>query len=390
MKKIFIGIIVLVMAGNIFGDKILEVNGNVQISPKNEKNWKSAEAGIAVHRGNAVRTLQNSRAALKLFEGSIVRLEPESLIIRRSKNQYEVNGMVALVAKNQKKPVRFIQGNNYLEFEEGSFLISANANMLWGISNDFEFWAKGPDGRLRVLGGYQTVITRSKGPVEPEQSHESRYELFQKAKLTEKYDAKPEKMADKKRQLFEKQSFFMKISRMRICSHDVEEKALLYLNRDDLIRNEVLIQGEVEKTQADDIRAVMISLDGGETYQEAEGVSPFRFSFTPQHKRKYLLRIMAKDKRGSVSGRTFHNIEIHYIDDTDEEQIERYIDDLVNFIRDEQYNGVMVYFDDREFYGDFQAISDNTIDFFYYYDYFYLRYDIRNFIKFGKNAEVGI
>ncbi|MFA5480334.1 MAG: hypothetical protein WC337_09960, partial [Candidatus Muiribacteriota bacterium] len=242
------------------------------------------------------------------------------------------------------------------------------------------------DGKLRVLGGYQTIITDEKGPVEPEPNTAQPAQIMTKAKIT-----RPEsKIQQARERIFETQAFFLRMSNLRVCNFSVNEAAEIYLNKDDLIRNKVLIEGEISATLAQDITSVMISIDGGETYVEAEGVSPFRYEFQPTPEGKYVVRLRAKDKDGVLSGQTFINIKINFINETDREQIERYMENFANYIRHEQYSGVMAYFNEEKFMGDITRLSENIIEHFYEYDYFYIRYDIRNFITFGKNIEMGI
>ncbi|MFA7577914.1 MAG: hypothetical protein WC002_07575 [Candidatus Muiribacteriota bacterium] len=384
-KKNIVLIAIISLFLIIQADVILETNGSVQIKRRG-RDWQAAQKGMDFNTAESIRTLPHSKASVKLYDNSIIQLDPETILIRHARNRYEVNGLASLKAVNQRQSLRFINGKNHVEIEDGNFTISANSNLLWVVSHDNEFWAQGPDGKLRVLGGYQTIITDEKGPVEPEPNTAQPAQIMTKAKIT-----RPEsKIQQARERIFETQAFFLRMSNLRVCNFSVNEAAEIYLNKDDLIRNKVLIEGEISATLAQDITSVMISIDGGETYVEAEGVSPFRYEFQPTPEGKYVVRLRAKDKDGVLSGQTFINIKINFINETDREQIERYMENFANYIRHEQYSGVMAYFNEEKFMGDITRLSENIIEHFYEYDYFYIRYDIRNFITFGKNIEMGI
>jgi len=385
-KKMLIMIILLVTMIPVFSDNIIDFSGKVEIKRRGE-NWKKVHPNMNINRGDHVRTLPLSRCSIKLYDGSIIRLEPDTLIKRRNKNSYEINGMGALEAKDLKRSLRFYQGKNYFEFEAGSFIITANSNFMWGISNDNEFWAKGPDGKIRVLNSYQTITTHDYGPVEPEPASISKEKMMAKARLN---DVKEDFQTGMDEPFKQGEPFFVKFKGLKICNVFVDEKDEIFINKEDLIRGNIVISGEIGKSFAKDIRSILISVDGGKTYLQAEGVSPFRYQFEPQAKKTYLIKILARDTDGFDSGKTFYSVKVTYLNENDRHQLERYMESLVYYLKNEEYSGVLAYFDQVEYRGNMNIISDNLIDFFYDKDFFYIHYDIRNFVKFDKSIEIGV
>ncbi|MCK9224625.1 MAG: hypothetical protein M0R46_16130 [Candidatus Muirbacterium halophilum] len=385
MKKIFISFFVFISILT-WSDSIIEFTGKVEIRRRGDNFWKSVDKVVDFNRGDSVRTLVLSRASIKLYDGSIIRIEPETVFERISRNSYKINGMGSVKAVDVTKSVRIVYDkNSYIEFEEGEFVLTSNSNLIWAISNRGEFWAKGPSGKVRVLSNYQTIITFDKGPIEPSPNSDDKKKLFQKADLYQ--EVKEEVKAD---ELYKNMSFFMKIKELKICNRLVEENSKLFINKDDLIREQIEVKGELHHTHARDIKNIMISIDGGENYIECEGVNPFRYYFRPERNKTYVLRIVAKDSSEAISGNTFFNTEVKYISEDDKEQVGRYIQDLVAYIKNEEYSGVMAYFDESDFHGDISKMSDKIIEFFYKYDYFYFDYSVRNFIRFGDSVEMGV
>ncbi|PLX17746.1 MAG: hypothetical protein C0601_06865 [Candidatus Muiribacterium halophilum] len=385
-KKIILITLIICTAFLAFSDNVIDFSGKAQIKRRGE-NWKKVVENMNINRGDYIRTLPLSRCSIRLYDGSVLRLEPDTLVKRKSKNSYEINGMVGLEAKNLDRSIRFYQGNNFFEFEAGSFIITANSNFMWGISNDNEFWAKGPNGKLRVLNAYQTIITPDYGPVEPEPTSISKEKMMAKARLQ---DVKEDFQAGVDEPFKQGDPFFVKFRGLKICNVFVDEKDELFINKDDLIRGKIIISGEIGKSFAKDIRSILISVDGGKTYLQAEGVSPFRYQFEPQAKKTYLIKILARDTDGFDSGKTFYSVKVTYLNENDRQQLERYMESLVYYLKDEEYSGVLAYFDQIEYRGNMNVISDNLIDFFYDKDFFYIHYDIRNFMKFEKSIEIGV
>ncbi|MFA5479435.1 MAG: hypothetical protein WC337_05395, partial [Candidatus Muiribacteriota bacterium] len=182
-KKNIVLIAIISLFLIIQADVILETNGSVQIKRRG-RDWQAAQKGMDFNTAESIRTLPHSKASVKLYDNSIIQLDPETILIRHARNRYEVNGLASLKAVNQRQSLRFINGKNHVEIEDGNFTISANSNLLWVVSHDNEFWAQGPDGKLRVLGGYQTIITDEKGPVEPEPNTAQPAQIMTKAKIT--------------------------------------------------------------------------------------------------------------------------------------------------------------------------------------------------------------
>ncbi|MGM0608144.1 MAG: hypothetical protein ACQESP_06980 [Candidatus Muiribacteriota bacterium] len=386
MKKLLIMILITISIPVLSSVKVVEEKGTVQINRRRSNKWINASAGDKINIGDRIRTLAKANVTLRLRDDSILRLDSETLIYRTARDNYNINGLATLKATNLRTSTKFNFLESHFEFEDGEFTITASSNMIWAVSHGGEFWAEGPDGRTRVLSDYQTIITYEKGPIEPEPSSAQKTSVLSKADLKP-----PERLVERRREQIEKsRSFFMRFKNFKICNIDVEEKQVLYINRDDLIRNKMIITGEIDDTQAQDIETIRISLDGGETYNEAEGVSPFRYEHTPQPRDKYVLRVVGRDASGGVSGQNFINVEINFINETDQQQIKRYMSDFVNFIEREQYGGVMSYFNESDYLGDLGGFTQNIIDYFYYYDYFYIRYDIRSILPFGRGIEVAV
>ncbi|MEI6631618.1 MAG: FecR family protein [bacterium] len=93
MKKFYIPVIFLISFLVISGSKsllraaeIIYVEGNVQVQPDGEEEWKKAEKGMQLNMGDSIRTARHSKAdvALDREKKNTIRIDPKTMIVLNS------------------------------------------------------------------------------------------------------------------------------------------------------------------------------------------------------------------------------------------------------------------------------------------------------------------
>jgi hypothetical protein len=93
MKKFYIPVIFLISFLVISGSKsllraaeIIYVEGNVQVQPDGEEEWKKAEKGMKLNMGDSIRTARHSKADVALDETkkNTIRIDSKTMIVLNS------------------------------------------------------------------------------------------------------------------------------------------------------------------------------------------------------------------------------------------------------------------------------------------------------------------
>jgi hypothetical protein len=93
MKKLSIPVVFLISFLVISGAKsllraaeIIYLEGNVQVQPDGEEEWKKAEKGMKLNIGDSIRTARHSKADVALDEAkkNTIRIDPKTMIVLNS------------------------------------------------------------------------------------------------------------------------------------------------------------------------------------------------------------------------------------------------------------------------------------------------------------------
>lgn len=152
----------------------------------------------------------------------------------------------------------------------------------------------------------------------------------------------------------------MQLKELKICGRDALKQDYLEINKTDLSSGKINIMGGIEP--ASEVASIAISLDAGSTWQNAQGVSPFRFEFVPQEAQEYPLVIRGMDKAGKPIINKVVVLRYFSVD------LKKEFADMFEKIRmlyiDERLNDFLSFFDAQEYpkFANFKRDIQDTFD----------------------------
>jgi len=124
----------------------------------------------------------------------------------------------------------------------------------------------------------------------------------------------------------------------------------LILHKDDLIDNRVVLNGTASQEQLL-IRKVEASVDGGQSWQAAEGTTAWRFEFTPQNDVSYEIQIRAENDLGVQSEPSLlDQVSVSYQPLTNTQILSEILGELIRYLNGEDVQGILDMVSD-DFYG---------------------------------------